>query len=621
MLNPNSRALYTDMLTAPVGMVFDEAVAATFSMDPMVLLEAPVHLALQGAGGKEPPDPLAILDSVRRFSRKITVCVQNGQILVPSSAKPNPLFGLLEEMCVEMVVPKGGVFHPKLWCIRFQDVHSDAAWMRLVILSRNMTLDRSWDLSLQLDGPVGKRNQEVNRPLARFFNRVQRMTKRPLVEERAEQLRRFSREIKKVQWELPEGFDELSFALPGDTKYPWQLPRSKRLMVISPFCSDAALQQLAQTSDQPMALVSRPETLESLDDAILSRFGKCLHLHDAAETEDGEEVPPTRRPLATGLHAKAYILETRHYSDFTHIVLGSANATNAALGFSNTSNAALVRGVNVEILAELKGKKSRVGGIDQILDQDGLGELLADFHKPAPVTPDPQRQEAEKALQNARKAMANAQISLVCEPASQTTTWKLTLIGPVPVLPGIVHASAWPITLDDSHAVAIKENVTKHGDASPQGYDLGSFSAASLTGLIAFALHTDHPDVFARFVLNLPVSGLPDERDASILRTVLANKDGFLRYLLLLLGQANGDGLTSGNGTRTWGHLFRRLAHGDDVALLEELTRTYSRAPERLQDVKKLVHDLQRTKADIIPEHFLQLWSVFETALEQRREH
>jgi len=188
MLNPNSRALYTDMLTAPVGMVFDEAVAATFSMDPMVLLEAPVHLALQGAGGKEPPDPLAILDSVRRFSRKITVCVQNGQILVPSSAKPNPLFGLLEEMCVEMVVPKGGVFHPKLWCIRFQDVHSDAAWMRLVILSRNMTLDRSWDLSLQLDGPVGKRNQDVNRPLARFFNRVQRMTKRPLVEERAEQL-------------------------------------------------------------------------------------------------------------------------------------------------------------------------------------------------------------------------------------------------------------------------------------------------------------------------------------------------------------------------------------------------------------------------------------------------
>lgn len=611
MLNPNSRALYTDMLTAPPGMVFEEAVAATFSMDPMVLLEAPVHLALQGAGGNEPPDPLAILDSVRRFSRKITVCVQNGQILVPSSAKPNPLFGLLEEMCVEMVVPKGGVFHPKLWCIRFRDVHNDADWMRLVILSRNMTLDRSWDLSLQLDGPVGKRNKERNRPLARFFNRVPRLTKRPLAEERAEQLRRFSRDVKKVQWELPDGFDELSFALPGDPKYPWQLPKTKRLMVIAPFCSDAALRHLAENSDQPVALVSRPETLESLDSEVLARFERCLHLHEAAETEEGEETQSPRRPLAIGLHAKVYILETRRYSDFTHIVMGSANATNAAL----------VRGVNVEILAELKGKKSRVGGIDQILDLDGLGELLADFHKPAPVPPDPRRSEAEKALENARNALASAELTLTCEPAGGTSTWKLTLIGSIPLMPGIVQTQAWPITLGDDQAKTIKPNSAEHGVASSQGHNLGEFSAASLTGLIAFALRTEHPDVSGRFVLNLPVSGMPDERDASILRTVLANKDGFLRYLLLLLGQAAGDGVISGQGMGIWRRLFTKMAHGDDVALLEEMTRVYSRSPERLQDVKKLVHDLQRTKADIIPEHFLQLWSVFETALEQRREH
>lgn len=610
MLNPNSRALYTDMLTAPPGMVFEDAVAATFSMDPMVLLEAPVHLALQGAGGNEPPDPLAILDSVRRFSRKITVCVQNGQILVPSSAKPNPLFGLLEEMCVEMVVPKGGVFHPKLWCIRFRDVHNDADWMRLVILSRNMTLDRSWDLSLQLDGPVGKRNQERNRPLARFFNRVPRLTKRPLAEERAEQLRRFSRDVKKVQWELPGGFEELSFALPGDPKYPWPLPKTKRLMVITPFCSDAALRQLAENSDQPVALVSRPETLESLDSEVLARFERCLHLHEAAETEEGEETPSFRRPLATGLHAKVYILETRHYSDYTHIVMGSANATNAAL----------VRGVNVEILAELKGRKSRVGGIDQILDQDGLGELLADFHKPAPVPPDPHRSEAEKALENARNALASAELTLTCEPVGGTSTWKLTLVGSIPLMPGIVQTQAWPITLGDDQATTIKPNSAEHGVASSQGHNLGEFSAASLTGLIAFALRTEHPDISGRFVLNLPVSGMPDERDASILRTVLANKDGFLRYLLLLLGQADGDGVISGPGMGIWRQIFRKLAHGDDVALLEEMTRVYSRSPERLQDVKKLVHDLQRTKADIIPEHFLQLWSVFETALEQRRE-
>ena len=49
MLNPNSRSLYTSALTPPPGMIFDEAVATTFSMDPALLLEAPVYLALMAA--------------------------------------------------------------------------------------------------------------------------------------------------------------------------------------------------------------------------------------------------------------------------------------------------------------------------------------------------------------------------------------------------------------------------------------------------------------------------------------------------------------------------------------------------------------------------------------------
>ena len=49
MLNPNSRSLYTSALTPPPGMIFDEAVATTFSMDPALLLEAPVYLALMSA--------------------------------------------------------------------------------------------------------------------------------------------------------------------------------------------------------------------------------------------------------------------------------------------------------------------------------------------------------------------------------------------------------------------------------------------------------------------------------------------------------------------------------------------------------------------------------------------
>ena len=164
MLNPNSRCLYTSALTPPPGMIFDEAVATTFSMDPALLLEAPVYLALMAADGQTDPDPLSVLEAIRRYSKRITVYVQRGRIQVPQIAKPNPLFGFLEEMVVEVTAPGGGVFHPKVWAIRFVSPDQRNAMYRLVVLTRNMTTDQSWDLSLQLKGRLQARSQnQINR--------------------------------------------------------------------------------------------------------------------------------------------------------------------------------------------------------------------------------------------------------------------------------------------------------------------------------------------------------------------------------------------------------------------------------------------------------------------------
>jgi len=61
------------------------------------------------------------------------------------------------------------------------------------------------------------------------------------------------------------------------------------------------------------------------------------------------------------------------------------------------------------------------------------------------------------------------------------------------------------------------------------------------------------------------------------------------------------------------------LAAGEDVPLLEELIRTYSRHPERLSEISRLVSDLsQGSKNAIIPEDFLNLWKVFESAIGER---
>ena len=599
MLNPNSRSLYTSALTPPPGMIFDEAVATTFSMDPALLLEAPVYLALMSADGQTDPDPLAVLEAIRRYSKRITVYVQRGRIQVPQIAKPNPLFGFLENMVVEVSAPGGGVFHPKVWAIRFVSPDQSRAMYRLVVLSRNMTADQSWDLSLQLEGSVVGRKAKLNKPLAHFFDMLPGLAIGAVAAEREAQAYRFAEVLHRVEWELPEGFDELAFYLPGIKGFDWEPPEANRIAVISPFCSDYALQNLASKSIAADALISRPESLSALKPETLSLFTQCLQLDDAAETEDGEEDTASEHPLATGLHAKVYLFETRYYSDYTHVIMGSANATDAAL------NAAK----NIEILVGLVGRKSKVGGIDELLGADGLGEYLVDFDVSKESVVDVERQAAEACVEDARYRLADAALSLECGPATKESLWSLLLIGEIPPLEGIVSAEVWPITLQSG------SRATSLLSSEPVVWEC---DAAYVTGLIAFDLKTNHPDVSARFVLNLPITGIPGERDSAILQTVINNQEGFIRYLLLLLGDDTAQGL-EGGGAAGWAKWLARLAAGEDIPLLEELTRTFSRHPERLSEVSRLVRDLSKGAENaVVPDEFLGMWSVFESAIGER---
>ncbi|MCY4655993.1 MAG: phospholipase D family protein [Gammaproteobacteria bacterium] len=602
MLNPNSRSLYTSALTPPLGMIFDEAVATTFSMDPALLLEAPVYLALMAADGQSDPDPLAVLEGIRRYSKRITVYVQRGRIQLPQIAKPNPLFGYLEDMVVEVTAPGGGVFHPKVWVIRFVSADQSSALYRLVVLTRNMTTDQSWDLSLQLEGSIAGGKSKLNEPLVHFFEMLPDLAIGATEAWRVEQALRFAEAIHQIQWELPDGFDELAFYLPGTQGFEWVAPKSNRIAVISPFCSDRVLRTLVMQSKSADALISRPETLSGLNPETLALFTQCLQLDEAAETEDGEEEDTTEHPLATGLHAKVYLFETRYYSDYTHVILGSANATNAAI------NAAK----NIEIMVGLVGKKRKVGGIDELLGTDGLGEYLVDFDASKEPDSDSARREAEDCLERARILLSEVALAVECNQGLKEGLWALILTGKIPSLDGISSVSAWPITVGREYLANIK------GSEAHDPYSLGEFSASSVTGLIAFELMTDHPDVTARFVLNLPVTGIPDERESAILQTVISNQDGFIRYLLLLLGDDTTSGLVAGSGTR-WAKWLTRLADGEDIPLLEELTRTYSRHPERLSEISGLVRDLSHGGQNaIIPDDFLSLWTVFESAIKAR---
>lgn len=602
MLDPNNRSLLVNSLRPPDGYVFSTALATTYTLDLTTLLSIPLHLALRSSEDRNEmlQDGVALLEALRRTADTLSIFCQHGRISAPNL--PHVLYGLLEPCVVEVESPNGGVFHPKLWLLRFiRPGTADDVVLRLLLLSRNLTADRSWDLSLSLDGRVGKRNVGQNRPLCDLVSALASLAPHQPGARIHRDCERFSDELRETVWEeLPGEFEKLAFHALGLKRQPWLPKPSRRLGVISPFVQASALNALAATTQEAVVLLSRPEELARTSKSSLAKFKTLMTLHESAETADGDDVAATER-LARGLHAKAYIAEDGWD---TVLYLGSANATYASL----------IAGSNVEILAELRGKRSRVGGIDSFLGDSGLGEYLTEYEapeEPPPLSPD---EQAELLIDKARGELMSAAMSVACTSAGEDA-WDLRLTAKHPVkLRQIKTIRIWPISIPREHSADGIPLVTG-GDVT-----IPRCATALVTGFIAFELTTEISAHSVCFVLNLPVENMPAGRDAAVLRTIIANREGFLRYLLLLLQDSDAV-LTISDLASTLGGSWKAAVGFEGMPLLEELTRAYSRGSGRLDSVRRLVEQLGSTPEGqkMIPEEFMDLWQVFETTMREEK--
>ncbi|MBM4372061.1 MAG: phospholipase D family protein [Deltaproteobacteria bacterium] len=416
---------------------------------------------------------------------------------------------------------------------------------------------------------------------------------------RIQQAAMLADEVRRTAWELPGGFEEVHFHILGMSRKPWPVPRSAELSVISPFVRDEALHALRRSTGRGVSLVSRTEELDALRPETRELFESLWTLDDAAETEDGDD-EEDRDTL--GLHAKALVCRRGWY---THLFVGSANATNAAL----------LGAANLEVMVELVGRWSVVGAPAALTDTEHMGSVLVPY-RAQPLDPEAVKARAiEAVLERGRNALSDADLRLRCLPSDNG--WTLTLHPDAPLpLEGIATIRVWPLTVSPDLGV----------DAAPllRGQDvrIGPFAAVSITGLVAFEIAVAGAEKKLRFSLNLPVEGMPPDRDSLILRTVIQDRDGFARYLMLLLGDPGDEASlpqaarAAAGGGGPWAHLAN-----DGRPLLEEMTRAYARHPERLLEVQRVVEKLRqgREDADVLPEEFLSLWDVFTRAMSRRK--
>jgi len=152
MLSPDSRTVAFELIRAPDDYRLDFALLTTYTLDLEALLVLPLSILAQPEEGMDKllEDPLRLHQALRDAGDRVHVFVDETGIAIPGTARA--LYAMLEPSVHAVRAPKGGAFHPKTWVARFnatdEATEERPPILRVSILSRNLTFDRSWDIAL-----------------------------------------------------------------------------------------------------------------------------------------------------------------------------------------------------------------------------------------------------------------------------------------------------------------------------------------------------------------------------------------------------------------------------------------------------------------------------------------
>jgi hypothetical protein len=143
----------------------------------------------------------------------------------------------------------------------------------------------------------------------------------------------------------------------------------------------------------------------------------------------------------------------------------------------------------------------------------------------------------------------------------------------------------------------------------------GAQSFEALTSFFAFELSAREgsASLTIGFLVNASLIGAPADRRERILVNLLKNRSDLMRFLLFLLGGDTGDGRFAEVGP----NLLRGLLEDSDARrdmtwqnLFEPMVQALAGDPAKLDDIHRLVTDLQQTEEGraLLPEGWEAIW-------------
>ena len=606
MLNPNNDRLdYGEILAPPVGYNLDFAVGTTYSLDLDALVGASLALGLsEETDSALMNNPVCLLEALRSTGDKVALFCEGGQIHMPN--KVTPLYILLEKMVFsvktagrkEMAAYPS--FHPKFWLIRYIDNFGKKLY-RVVVLSRNLTFDRSWDVTYYMDGEVGKQTTDKNEPVCDFLQYlIKHIPSDENGKTKAKGIRNLIKELSYVHFKPQEKeFYDYEF-LPGGVKDSngdfYNLNETllfkdtfHEILIMSPFVSGDIIKSFNERNTKSpiqgsrYMLFTREMSLGKLKPDDVSNFS-IYTMRD--NVIDGETAisDESEKIQKQDIHAKIFMV--RKYSD-TDLYLGSMNAShNAVFG-------------NVEFMLCLMAKNKHLN-MDKLTASLFCGEEDGVDNPFQEVT-------MENAIADADEDKSNA-LNAIIKAINRSNPTACARIEDEDFYSVYVHFN---VCDTKGYQVEIKPLLSNRKEEYGENVLFTKLSITQLSEFYVISV-SDEEKTVSRVII-IPTDGLPEDREKAAVSNVVSDKDCFYRYIAFLLGDdvvlsvleaSSAIGEAAGVNMRQEYRI---------PALYEKMLQTAATNLDKFRGIGYLMKTI--SEDGIIPEEFKKLYETFKKAV------
>ncbi len=609
MFKPNGnedRRDYGELLLPPEGYHLDKAIGTTYSLDLESLTAVAICLGLaEDTDSKLMQNPIGMLNALEKVSDKILIFCESGQIKMPQ--KPSPLSILLEKMIIPVALPKDRktgrypAFHPKTWVLAYVNAQGEYKY-HFAVLSRNLTFDRSWDISFAMDSSTKVKQKNKTKPVINFLEYLagqihntsqNARKKRSMIRSLMDQLKGVSFSLDSKEFGenfaiLPMGIGDNSFHMSEDILFCQNKYSSDstfhELVIMSPFLSNSVIEGFNISErglkDCKRTLITRRSELSKLKSYQVNNFdiyalkNDLINGEDYLSDEDGEH-------MEQDIHAKIYM---RRKNSDTDLYFGSMNASYSALH------------KNVEMMIWL-GTKNMYLNRERFLQDIFCGD------------PDGQQNPFEKVsvidaisdTEADKKNLLERKIKDLCRVPSKATVL-------------VSNNGKYKVQIEfkgieEDQTILISPYNSKQKAAIAGLVEFDELDLLQITEF--YEVIAKEGDVEVHRIIMIPTAGIPEEREKAVVNSVVKDRATFVEYIAFVLGD---DYLASVVEKQQMGNSGFFKKSGDVLpALYEKMLRTLLDAPEKIRDIRYVLNMI--TDKEIIPDEFRTTYEIFSKTL------